>query len=183
MASPVPKTQLTHSGSSRENPIDLANNSSGKMGHRRVKQKHAPYTPDRKERSSHRSQREQSTSKKPELMCTICRDNLLSDRTIKNIALECMHTFHPHCIIPWFRTRRNSGDHVKCPECQTIQSSTMTQYILNLLTPDMQEEIEANYPPPESAEQPSNLMSGLLLSGFVIALGVGGEILYKGWKR
>ena len=46
--------------------------------------------------------------------CTVCLEELGPTNTI---TLDCGHTFHPSCIIAWFRS-----DHSECPLCRAQPS-------------------------------------------------------------
>lgn len=44
-------------------------------------------------------------------ICSICADEIGDD----SIVLPCSHTFHPECVVQWFRYHNSS-----CPNCRSI---------------------------------------------------------------
>mmetsp|Transcript_1568 Transcript_1568/g.5005 ORF Transcript_1568/g.5005 Transcript_1568/m.5005 type:complete len:458 (-) Transcript_1568:38-1411(-) len=49
----------------------------------------------------------------PNLVCSVCRDGLDDDETLRWTRLPCQHTFHRECVEPWLANHAHT-----CPNCR-----------------------------------------------------------------
>ena len=55
--------------------------------------------------------------------CNICLSDL---NNTKVVTLECGHKFHKNCIIKWFTTQIETGNHPSCPSCRNLVKQSGT---------------------------------------------------------
>lgn len=49
----------------------------------------------------------------PDLLCSVCRDGLDDDETVRWVRLPCKHVFHRECVQPWLASHAHT-----CPNCR-----------------------------------------------------------------